>query len=115
MTRFTLVLIALLCTGCPQLASAETVLVEVSAVWCGPCQAMKPTIDKVEAAGVKVYRVDGDKEPSYVARNKITAYPTCIAFDRDKNGVFTESGRLVGKREFDELWALTHPKAKAAK
>lgn len=66
--------------------SADVVLVNYSAVWCGPCQTLKPTILKIQkeqAKKVKVVRLDADANPELMKALKITGIPRIGLF---KNG-----------------------------
>ncbi len=65
------------------LASKETVLVDFTASWCGPCKALAPVIEKLadEAAGkYKVVKVDIDEAPTLARRYGIRGVPTVMAF-----------------------------------
>ncbi len=63
-----------------------TWVVEFGATWCGPCKAMKPVLDSVssELGGrVKFGVLDADKNPAYLRRYNIKAFPTFVLI---KNG-----------------------------
>lgn len=63
------------------IASDIPVLVDFSAVWCGPCKALEPAVKEVasEFAGkLKVVKVDIDVSPSVAARFGIRGVPTVI-------------------------------------
>lgn len=65
------------------LKSAEPVLVDFFAEWCGPCKAMAPALEAYasEMTGkVKVVKVDVDKSPATTAKYGIRAMPTLIIF-----------------------------------
>lgn len=63
------------------ISSDIPVLVDFSAVWCGPCKALEPAVKEVagEFAGkLKVVKVDIDESPGVAARFGIRGVPTVI-------------------------------------
>src|SRR6476646_353335 len=63
--------------------SAQPVLVDFWAEWCGPCKMIAPGLDEIarEKAGtVKVGKVNVDNNPSLSARYNIRAIPTLLFF-----------------------------------
>ena len=68
------------------LKSEKTVLVDVFATWCGPCQMMSPIIDEIaEEMGdkIKVGKVDSDENPEIADKYEIMSIPTIMII---KNG-----------------------------
>ncbi len=62
------------------------VLVVYSAVWCAPCQELKPSIDKIEkqlGSGLKVVRIDADQNAGLLKLKKIKSIPKLALY---KNG-----------------------------
>lgn len=77
--------------------AAVPVLVDFSATWCQPCQALAPTIEAVskEYTGkLQVFKVDIDQSPNTTGLFGIQGVPTCILF---KNGV--EVDRFMGNQD----------------
>jgi len=65
------------------LRSAEPVLVDFSAVWCGPCKKLEPIVKELAAdyAGrVKVVKVDIDHARGVAAKFGVMSVPTVFLF-----------------------------------
>ena len=65
------------------LKSNVPVLVDFTAVWCGPCKVLSPIIQKLsdELAGkVKVGKLDIDESPAISAKYGIRGVPTVMVF-----------------------------------
>lgn len=67
------------------LAANKITVVKFGAVWCGPCKAMAPMLEKFasEFPGVSIVEVDVDKSPALAAQFNIRSLPTLVAW---KNG-----------------------------
>jgi thioredoxin 1 len=86
------------------LKSAEPVLVDFFAEWCGPCKAMAPALDQVatEMKGkLKVVKLDVDQNPKITQHYRIQAMPTLMIF---KNGQVAAQrvGALVQKKQLED-------------
>ncbi|MFD3520024.1 thioredoxin [Streptomyces sp. NPDC058653] len=60
------------------------VLVDLWAVWCGPCRTVSPALEQVaqELAGeIKLVKVDIDRSPGIAARFEVQAVPTLLVMD----------------------------------
>jgi len=69
------------------LESAEPVLVDFWAEWCGPCRAMTPTLTAL-ARDFKVCKVNVDKNQQLAARYEVSSIPALFIF---------KSGRIVAR------------------
>lgn len=78
------------------LASNKLVLVNFTAEWCGPCQMLKPVLERVKGNlgdKVKIVTVDIDKDTVIAAQCMVQSVPTLILF-KDSEQVWRESGIL---------------------
>jgi thioredoxin 1 len=66
--------------------SGETILVDFSAEWCGPCKMMGPILKELKSQvndQVRIIKVDIDRQPQIASAYQISGVPTLIIF---KNG-----------------------------
>lgn len=58
------------------------VLVDFFAIWCGPCQAMKPVLESYAAGNtdVKVLAVDVDQLADVASEYQVMSIPTFVLF-----------------------------------
>lgn len=69
------------------LASAAPVLVDFSAVWCGPCKALEPIVHEIAVQygeRLKVVKVDVDQAPGTAAKFGVLSIPTLMIFHGGK-------------------------------
>jgi thioredoxin 1 len=80
----------------------EAVLVDCYADWCGPCQAMEPTVEAIAAdADAAVAKLDIDAHQQLAAQLGVRGVPTFVLF---VGGEPTE--RLVGAQDRATLEGL---------
>ena len=65
-----------------------------NATWCGPCQQMKPHIERLQKAGYSIEMVDIDESPTLAE----SGVPTTAIYE---DGVLVE--RVVGYEDVDRL------------
>ena len=84
----------------------KRVIVDFSADWCPPCQAMKhdvwphPQVEKAISAGFVPVLVDADRDTVLADRYQVASIPTILLLDTDgrvarrNNGFLSRSGML---------------------
>ena len=78
------------------------VLVDFYAEWCGPCKAMKPTLEKFEeSSDIPLVKVNVDEEPNIAQEYGIRNIP-CLVCVEDGN----EVKRRIGVAGLDQLLEL---------
>lgn len=85
------------------LSSEKPVLLDFSAIWCGPCQMLAPLLSEVaeERTDIKVGKVDVDDSPTLAASFRIMSVPTLIVIKDGK-----ETNRTVGYMPKEDILSL---------
>jgi thioredoxin 1 len=86
------------------LKSREPVLVDFTAVWCGPCRALAPIVEELAksySGRARVGKLDVDKNPRTAAAYRISSIPAVLLFKDGK-----QVGSVIGlnpKSEYQRL------------
>ena len=89
------------------LTSQEPVLVDFSAVWCGPCKQLDPIVEQLakEWAGkIKVVKLDVDNSPDIAMQFQVMGVPTLMLFIGGKS-----KQRIVGYQPKDRILSKLNP------
>lgn len=63
------------------------VLVDFTAVWCGPCKMMKPVLDELHRRmgdKLRILKIDIDQSPAVANAFNVQSVPTLILFQQGK-------------------------------
>ena len=85
----------------------DPVLVDFSAVWCGPCKMLDPVVKQLAGewdGKVKVVKIDADANPNILMQYSVLGIPTLLFF---KGGEIKE--RVTGYLPKDKLVAKFSP------
>lgn len=82
------------------LKSEKTVLLDFSAVWCGPCQMIAPVIHEIaeENKDIVVGKIDVDNETFLAIKFGVSSIPTLVVM---KNGQAID--KAVGLRSKEQI------------
>ena len=65
------------------LAADTPVLVDFTAVWCGPCRMIAPVLERIavqEAGRLRIVSLDVDENPETARRYHVMGMPTLVLF-----------------------------------
>ena len=83
------------------LKSAEPVVVDFWAEWCGPCRQIAPALEEISGSlngKVKIVKLNVDENPATAAKYGIMSIPTLMLF---KNGEL--ASRQIGAQPKQKL------------
>jgi thioredoxin 1 len=86
------------------LKSSVPFLLDFSAVWCGPCRALAPIVEKLadeQVGKVRVGKLDTDESPVVSSKFGVRSIPTVVVFKDGK-----EAGRHIGVASKETLLKL---------
>ena len=58
--------------------AGETVLLDFTADWCGPCQSVRPLVEHLASAGYPVRQVNVDRNRALAAKYRVTSIPCFV-------------------------------------
>jgi thioredoxin 1 len=86
------------------LTAPVPVLVDFSAVWCGPCKMLDPIVEQLASewnGKVKVVKLDVDHAPEIAMKYQVLGVPTLMLFidgeSRERITGFQPKDRIVSK------------------
>lgn len=85
--------------------SADVVLVEFYATWCGHCRRMAPVIEQIKEmlqGKAEVIQLDIDTNQAAADAEKVTGTPTFIIY-KDGKAVWRDAGELPAQTLLDTV------------
>jgi thioredoxin 1 len=77
--------------------SANPVLVDFFATWCGPCQMLSPVLKQVKdnlGDRITIIKIDVDKNQELAQKHQVRGVPTMMLFQEGKQ-LWRQSGVLT--------------------
>lgn len=83
---------------------AKIQLLDMFAIWCGPCRIMNPVLEELEkelAGKIEIVKINVDEKPEEASKYGVMSIPTYIVLKDNK-----EIGRKIGVTAKAELLKL---------
>ena len=69
------------------IASEKPILIDFFATWCGPCQALTPTLQQLAqdiGDRLRIVKIDVDQNPKLAAKYRVSGVPTLMLFQKSE-------------------------------
>lgn len=84
--------------------SENLVLIDFSAIWCGPCKTLAPILKQVKDSlrdRITILKIDVDKNQQLASKYQVRGVPTMILFQNGKQ-LWRQSG-VLSKEEIIKI------------
>ena len=100
--------------GPATIESPDSLLVVVTADWCGPCRDLKPVVKAMEKDGwpVRIVDLEANREHVWIVKHRLASRPLpCLVMCKDRKGKHVWRIRSgVMERKAIERWVGQVPK-----